>query len=146
MLLYATGLYVKLCNAKVNDASLLMLFLENEQKLQRLTQALDAFAKYFDISIDSNKVFFKSEVTESDLPSGVLESMEDKASKHLHGNISMLSYLDALENLCFLLVEYVNATWEYLASKDWAVSHSLNISYIQDALHQFSDFILVAFK
>ena len=146
LFLYATGLYLKSYNAAANDASPIFLFLDNEVKLQILTDSLVALAKDFDVSSYSNELYLKPEVKRNDSSFEVLESTKHKAFKHLHGNVSISSYLDALEYLCLLLVEYGSALLEYLSSGDRTACSYDNINYVENVLHQFCEFILAAFK
>ncbi|XP_020266857.1 separase [Asparagus officinalis] len=143
LFLYGTGLYFKLSNAERNDASPFFTSLDNGKKIPRLTHALDTLATHFDTSIHSNKVLSQKE---SALSFAALEPLGSKPSKHIHGNVSILSYLDALEYLCLVLVEHVNATWENCSSQERSARHSDNMTYVQDVFHQFCDFVLAAFE
>ncbi|XP_010908769.2 separase isoform X2 [Elaeis guineensis] len=157
LILYASGLYIKSSNIQArqyadifqssNGGSSIMLLLDNGENVQKMTDSLGNLARYFDISSYRNEVILDNEEKDSrDLSTEVLESTKHGGCKHLHGSVSLISYLDALEFLCKLLYEYVNIAAKHLVSQRKTVVKSANVNHVLDALHQFCDFILAAVK
>lgn len=157
LILYASGLYIKSSNIQArqyadifqssNDGSSIMLLLDNGENVQKLTDSLGNLGRYFVISSYRNEVILDNEEKDSrDLSAVVLESTKHGGCKNLHGSISLISYLDALEFLCKLLHEYANISVKHLVSERKTVLRLANVNHVLDALHQFCDFILAALK
>lgn len=124
------------------------LFLDNEDNLRYLA-SLGLLATYFHTSSD-NKGFLSAHTEKeiTDMPCIAYESNTKvlKECKHMHGDISMFSYLYALDFLCKPFAEYANTTWKNIVTEKEAVPLSANIKYVQDAFHQFCNVFLTVFR
>ncbi|XP_020517182.1 separase isoform X2 [Amborella trichopoda] len=66
-----------------------------------------------------------------------LRSDGDRSCTHLHGEISSLSFLNALESLCKPFVEFVRVEWECLPLENKGMPCYVSIDVVLYALHLF---------
>ncbi|XP_072953682.1 separase isoform X1 [Typha angustifolia] len=157
LLLYATGLNFNSGNIQVrqsedshqvySDSSIVTFLLDNVETLQRLTSSLLYLKSHFHTGRNQHECLFDCAVEDSGIVSKALaKSNKTKICDHLRGNASFISYIDALEFLCKMLLSYVNLAWKQWSSEKKAFHHSAKMEHIFNALHQFCDSTIAAFR
>ncbi|XP_058089660.1 separase [Magnolia sinica] len=155
--LYAVGLYLTDSDAQAGHQdsipekafSTLTLLLDDGVILQHLAASLFLLASHVhDSGNDNGLISSHAEKSSKAISCFATESSFElpKSCKHMHGEVSLPSYLKALDFLCKPFAEYVNTAWKHMVSETGFVCFPANVKYVQDAFHQFCEVFLTGFS
>ncbi|WOL20055.1 hypothetical protein Cni_G28857 [Canna indica] len=148
--LYATGLQFKFSIIQANqsvdnlhissDGNRILLLHDGGNDLQRCSVLLDTLASSYHASDHANGIF--SEKNSTNVLDMTSKSGKLNSCMQTHGQLSLVSYIDALEFLCKPIVDFANTAWKNLNFSQAPVTHSDTLVYALKGLHQFSDLML----
>lgn len=118
------------------------------ENLKHIASSLSSLTKYF--HIDDEDCCLSTSCAEKDSRTfpcaSILSDLECcNTCKHNHGNISLLSCLNAMEFFCQPFTELVTkARVQIFAEKE--ASFSSKTCHIQEAFHQFSNVFVITYR
>ncbi|XP_043718262.1 separase-like isoform X1 [Telopea speciosissima] len=140
--LYAAALYVDndVESSGSKDECAVKSLLDSGANLQHIAALLASLESYFHIDGNENGVTHCStEQNSMGTLRPVMESnvQHSKTCCHRHGEVSLFSYLNALECLCKPFSELVNTAKKHILAESAVDLCSDKLHYIQDAFHRF---------
>ncbi|KAJ4962506.1 hypothetical protein NE237_022445 [Protea cynaroides] len=141
--LYAAALYVESRGTK--DECAIRILLDEGVNLQHVAASLASLESYFHISCNENGVVLcctEEDSTGIHRPAVESDFHNSRTCCHRHGEVSLFSYLTALEFLCKAFSELVNTAKKDILAETAADQCSPKLNYIQDAFHRFCEMFL----
>ncbi|KAK1279769.1 hypothetical protein QJS04_geneDACA004979 [Acorus gramineus] len=123
------------------NASTMIFVTDNDERVEQLVASLGSLSSYFHKDSYGKGIFSSHAEKRGDVHHLAMKSdiTHSQSCKHLHGEASLLSYLDAMDFFCSLLVEHVDIAWKLVVTENKDVSFSGTSNCVQDALYQFCD-------
>lgn len=119
-------------------------FLCDEKYVKALNESLSTLASFFDVINGRSIITLDGSAKESLLIDQCHWNKKHNYSES-NDNMSLMAYLDSLEFLCKILLQYTNAVWKNF-SEGKAICSSGNLACVLTALHQFIDSSLTAYR
>ncbi|MQM00179.1 hypothetical protein Taro_032907, partial [Colocasia esculenta] len=124
-----------------NDVAIELL--NDMEHLQIFADSLDVLRDYFHSSSGPTcSVLDKCAKRVSSLS---LECKTSRSCNQVHGEVSRLSYVDALGFLCEHMEEYVNTAWKHMITEKKGFICA-DINHVHNAFSQYCDFFLHEFR